>query len=262
MNATLAHTQAEMMPAPATGRLASCLYAGTIAHQRERPARSFQHRIVLAYLDLEELPVLAGGLLVRRRPGTLRFRRRDYHGPATVPLSHAVRETVRQRSGVNPTGPIRILTSLSFFGHCFNPVSFYFCLDGEGRLQAVLAEVTNTPWGERRAYVIPGGAGEFRKAMHVSPFMGMDHTYRASATTPGHELRVAIESLHEGQPVFAATLSLTRRELTRRSIRNLAWRHPPAGLRSLALIYGHALGLRIAGAPVFAHPKASDTCRR
>jgi uncharacterized protein len=243
----------------AAGRLASCLYAGTIAHQRRGPARSFQHRIVLAYIDLEELPALAGGLLVQRRPGSLRFRRRDYHGPPAVPLSRAVRETVRQHTGARPAGPIRVLTNLGFFGHCFNPVSFYYCFDGDGRLQALLAEVTNTPWGERRAYVIPGGAGEFRKAMHVSPFMGMDHTYRAFATTPGPELRVAIESLHEDEPVFAARLSLTRRELTRRSLRGLAWRHPPSGIRALALIYGHALGLRIAGAPVFAHPERSDT---
>ena len=247
------------MPVSATGRLASCLYVGTITHQRRRPARSFRHRIVLAYIDLEELPALAGGLLVQRRPGSLRFRRRDYHGPPAVPLSRAVRETVRQRTGVSPAGPIRVLTNLSFFGHCFNPVSFYYCFGCEGRLQALLAEVTNTPWGERRAYVISGGAGEFRKAMHVSPFMGMDQTYRAFASTPGPELRVAIESLHEGEPVFAATLSLTRSELTRRSMRRLSWRHPPSGIRTLALIYGHALGLRLAGARVFAHPEESDT---
>jgi DUF1365 family protein len=34
------------------------------------------------------------------------------------------------------------------FGHCFNPVSFYNCFESGGeRVQALVAEVTNTPWG-------------------------------------------------------------------------------------------------------------------
>ncbi len=254
MNRGQTQPHAETVSASATPGLASCLYVGTIAHQRRRPERGFQHRIVLAYIDLDELPGLADGLLVRHRPGALRFRRRDYHGQTEVPLGRAVRETVRERTGVTPAGPIRLLTNLRCYGHCFNPVSFYYCFDGDGRLQALLAEVTNTPWGERRAYVISGGEGEFRKAMHVSPFMGMDQTYRASASTPGQELQVAIESHDHGERVFTAKLSLARKELTRSSLRGLAWRHPPSGIRVLALIYGHALGLRFAGAPVFSHP--------
>ncbi len=233
---------------------ASCLYEGTIAHRRTRPARSFQHPIVLAYIDLDELPRLAGGVLVRRRPGPLRFRRRDYHGPPALPLAHAVRETVREQTGARPAGPIRVLTNLRSHGHCFNPVSFYYCFDADGRLQALLAEVTNTPWGERHAYAIPHGAGNFPKAMHVSPFMGMDQTYHADATVPGRVLRVSIESHHDAENTFGATLTLTRRELTRRSLRELAWRHPLSGLRVLTLIYAHALGLRLAGARVFPHP--------
>ena len=77
----------------------SCLYEGTIRHRRRAPDSEFRHRITLAYIDLDELPRLLGGGLVRPRPGPLRFRRRDYLGEhvveVLVPLVEAVVEAHR-----------------------------------------------------------------------------------------------------------------------------------------------------------------------
>jgi uncharacterized protein len=241
-------------------RPVSCLYAGTICHRRGDPRRSFEHRIALFYLDLDELPGLLGGRLLARRPGILRFRRRDYLGDAAVPLDQAVRDVVEVRTGARPDGPIRVLTQMRMFGHCFNPVTFYYCFDGDGRVQAVVAEVTNTPWGERHAYVLPGEGEEvaFDKALHVSPFMGMNHRYNARASTPGERLVVRIESrVLGGAPAFDAKLSLRRRELTRRSLAGLIVRYPLAGVRVLVLIYAHAVRLKLAGARVYPHPRES-----
>ena len=55
--------------------------------------------------------------------------------------------------------------------------------------------------------------------------------------------------------VFDATLSLRRRELTRASLARTTARYPFATVRVLALIYVHALGLKLAGAPVHPYPK-------
>ncbi|MGN6870710.1 MAG: DUF1365 domain-containing protein [Solirubrobacteraceae bacterium] len=241
-------------------RPASCIYEGTIRHRRTDPRRSFQHRIALFYLDLEALPGLLEGRLVRPRPGPLRFRRGDYLGPERTPLEDAVRETVRAETGHRPEGPIRMLTQLRSFGHCFNPVSFYYCLDGAGEhVDAVVADVTNTPWGERHAYVIPGTRGEVTKALHVSPFMAMDHRYRVHAGTPGERLAIHISSHRDDAPAFDATLALRRRELTRAAAARLALRYPFANLRVLALIYGHAVGLKLAGVPFHRHPARGST---
>lgn len=235
---------------------ASCIYEGTIRHRRREPRKQFEHPIALFYLDLDELPKLLGGRLVRQRPGLLRFRRRDYLGPDRTPLADAVRDTVHAETGRRPDGPIRLLTQLRSFGHCFNPVSFYYCLDGAGEdsVDAVVAEVTNTPWGERHAYVISGGSGDMAKALHVSPFMAMDHRYSIRAAVPGERLAVHIESTKNDAPAFDATLALRRRELTRGAAARLAARYPFANLRVLALIYGHAVGLKLAGAPLHGHP--------
>jgi DUF1365 family protein len=243
---------------------ASALYEGTIRHRRfaERP-HEFTHRIALAYLDLDELPDLLGGRLVRPRPGVVRFRRADYLGDPRVPLADAVRDLVAERTGRRPDGSVRVLTQLRSFGHCFNPMSFYYCLDADGGLDTLVAEVTNTPWGDRHAYVLgaEGGGAVLRdgavKALHVSPFMGMDQAYEMSATAPGRTLSVHIESTEAGSRAFDATLGMHRRVLSRRTLAEVTARHPAATLRVLVLIYGHALALWLRGVRVRPRPEVT-----
>jgi DUF1365 family protein len=234
----------------------SAIYEGTIRHRRFAVREhEFRYRIAMAYVDLDELPALLHGRLVRKRPGLVRFRRSDYLGDPATPLDTAVRTLVEARLGRKPQGPIRLLTHLRTFGHCFNPVSFYYCFAADGeQLEAIVAEVTNTPWGERHAYVLEAGdgipGGRFDKALHVSPFMPMDQRYTWRAPAPGATLSVQIESARDGEKAFDATLGLKRQPFTRRSLA----RHPAATLRMLALIYGHAVALRFKGVPVQPHP--------
>lgn len=243
----------------------SCIFEGAIRHRRFETRRGeFRHRIALAYIDLDELPSLLGGRLVARRPGLVRFRRSDYLGDPQIPLADAVRGEVQRQTGDLPEGPIRALTHLRTYGHCFNPVSFYYCFDRSGEhLSHVLAEVTNTPWGERHAYVLSAMGpseepvrGDSRKQLHVSPFMGMDQRYTWRVSAPVQRLEVHIESRKNDQVSFDATLAMRRRELTRGSLAAVTGRYPAATLRVLALIYGHALALKLRGVSVHPHPKA------
>jgi uncharacterized protein len=238
----------------------SAIYEGTIRHRRFAVRKhEFRYRIAMAYVDLDELPTLLGGRLTRSRPGLVRLRRADYLGDPATPLDTAVRDLVEQRLGTAPQGPIRLLTHLRTFGHCFNPVSFYYCFAPDGEtLEAIVAEVTNTPWGERHAYVLEAGdpipRGGFDKALHVSPFMAMNQRYTWRAPAPGETLSVQIESAQDNEKAFDATLGLKRRPLTRRSLAKTTARHPAATLRMLALIYGHAVALKLKGVPVQPHP--------
>ena len=131
-----------------TREFASGLYMGWIRHRRYAPrAHTFTYKLFLAYLDLSEIDqVFAGRWLwsVGRR-NVAEFRRSDYLGDPDVPLDTAVRDCVEQHTDMRPTGPIRLLTHLRYFGKCFNPVSFYYCFADDGRtLQTVVAEITNT----------------------------------------------------------------------------------------------------------------------
>ncbi len=251
---------------------ASAIYAGTVTHRRRTPVEhAFRTPLFLMYLDLDELPQLFDGhpLWSARRPAPAWFRRADYLGDPQVPLADAVRDLVEQRLGTRPTGPIRMLAHLRYFGHCFNPVAFYWCFapDGE-RVEAVVAEVTNTPWGERHAYVAPatGNAeqvltSQHAKALHVSPFMDMEMTYTWRISTPGERIAVAIESRRDGELVFDAHLALRRREIARGSLTRVLARHPAITLRVLAGIYGQALRLRLKGARWHARPRGAEAAR-
>jgi DUF1365 family protein len=241
---------------------ASAIYEGTVRHRRFalRP-HEFSHRLALMYIDLDELDTLLDGRLLAPRPGLVRFRRRDYLGDPDTDLAAAVRACVERHTGSAPTGPIRLLTHLRTFGHCFNPVSFYYCFTAQERLDAVVAEVTSTPWGERHAYVLKGTgdgsvlAGELAKELHVSPFMSMQQTYLWRAGTPSEALAVHISSTERGQRVFDATLALRRVPLTSASLARITARYPAATLRMLALIYGHAIALKLKGVPLHPRPQ-------
>src|SRR5690606_2086501 len=137
-------------------------------------------------LDLDELDeVFRGRWFWSTRRRTFAWLRRSAHsGAPAIPLAEAVRDLVGSRTGRRPAGPIRLLTHLRYFGHCFNPVSFYYCYDRTGaELETIVAEVSNTPWGERHCYVLPRGQARVRgplqefaleKEFHVSPFLPMD----------------------------------------------------------------------------------------
>ena len=242
------------------------------------PADELRYRMFMVYLDLDELPQCFDGRLLwsARRPALAWFRRSDHLGDPRTPLADAVRELVAERTGTRPEGPIRLLTHLRYFGHCFNPVSFYYCYDSDGngggsgeRLSAVVAHVTNTPWGESHSYVLgaDGAAdrgssallgGHSDKRLHVSPLMGMEHTYEWRVSEPAERLSVHIEShradADDAGAVFDATLSLRRRELSGQEQARALARYPFLTMRILARIYGHALSLRLRGARYFPHP--------
>lgn len=255
----------------------SALYEGAIRHRRlAGPVRDELHQdLFMAYLDLDELPGLLEGhhlLCSARRPALAWFRRSDHLGDPSIDLAEAVRLIVLNQTGQRPAGPVRLLTHLRCYGHCFNPVSFYYCFEPGGeRLAAAVAHVTNTPWGESHSYVMParsvadhGSAkivsASMRKRLHVSPLMGMEHHYEIRLSEPGERISVHIQSSTEEHPeraMFDATLSLARREWSATQLRRMLARYPFHTIRIVARIYGHALSLRLRGAAYHPHPSAN-----
>jgi len=223
-------------------------------------AREFRYRTFMAYLDLAELPAVFEGrwLWSAGRPSVAWFRRADYLGDPRVPLSTAVRDRVEAETGRRPAGPIRVLTHLRYFGHTFNPVSFYYCFDTAGaRIETIVAEITNTPWNERQAYVLPAAEDglrfRFAKQFHVSPFFPMDHQYQWRFSPPGATLSVHMENYRLGEKHFDATLSLTRRPIQSMVLAA----YPLHTVKVVAAIYWQALQLLIRRVPFFNHPKVS-----
>ena len=130
-------------------------------------------------------------------------------------------------------------------------------------LETIVAEVNNTPWGERHCYVLPQsmnqGAGEHKryfpkKEMHVSPFMQMDVNYDWRFNTPGEQLTAHMENARDGRKIFDATLVFERKEISTGSLAAVLIRFPVMTLKIVVAIHWQALKLWIKGAPVHDHP--------
>jgi len=246
-------------PVPAPNGLHSAIYEGTVFHHRLEPVdRRFSYRIAMAYLDLSEIEAVCRlhPLWSSETQNAVSFRRGDYLGDPSSPLDSAVRDMVEERTGRRPAGPVALLTQVRTWGWLFNPISVYYCFDQEGlHVETTVAEVTNTPWHQRTAYVLPGtGSHVVDKVLHVSPFLSMDLRHRFVVGEPGERLVLGVDDLCDETKVFAASMVLDRLPADRAALGRVLWRFPLMTVRVSAGIYRQALALRLQRVPVHRHP--------
>lgn len=254
----------------------SAIYQGFVTHHRFQPKpHGFHYKVFMMYLDLDELPNLFHGFKnwSYAAKNWAWFNRSDYYGDSQTSLKQEISKLVFKTTGFAPRGAIRLLTNMRYFGHCFNPVSFYYCYEADGTtLQAIVSHITNTPWGEDYAYVHDFNNdsknvrtikttknGEisvfkFDKQFHVSPFMPMDIQYDWAFKHEPNHLLIHMKNFKDGEQVFNATLTLERQEITQSSLNWILIHYPLMTVKVVAAIYWNALLLWIKRAPFYPNP--------
>jgi len=194
-------------PPPATATASSfsansaAFYKGMVMHSRKKPKEnSFVYPVRIALINLDSPPSWW-------KPGA----------GDTLTANEA-------RSTAGTAGPVHLLTHPPSAGYTQNPISVYYCYgekstqtkdpkENEGRknasslvLKRCLAEVTNTPWGERVTFAfLPADptnnstthGQNIPKALHVSPLMDMTSTWTIKAPPPSPtKLFLSVASTH------------------------------------------------------------------
>jgi hypothetical protein len=243
-----------MTPPPAR------LYVGHVMHVRLVPRRHrFRYRVFTLLLDLDRLDdVVAGSRLLRRnRGGVLGFFDRD-HGPRDGSDLRPWVDAELARAGLPRPARVELLAFPRLWGYAFNPLSVYYCRDEAERLTAMVYEVKNT-FGEQTAYVRrvepeQGGAIRQRqvKTMRVSPFIGMDQTYRFDVTPPGERLALRIRQAGPEGETLIATQTGAARPFTDANLARVVLTHPLMTVKVIAAIHWEALRLWLKGVPLAA----------
>ena len=221
----------------------------------------------MTYFDISKVErLLPDSFLFKvNKPALVSYYRSDYHGDNKLTLDESVRKTVKEKTGTNLEGPIRLLTHLRYFGYCFNPVSFYYCFDkSDKKLEMIMAEVTNTPWNERHCYFITAKKNKsfrqgLKKQFHVSPFWDMDHDYDWYFSDVSDTISVNMINYKDEKKVFDATLSLSvSKKITNLNLFLSVLRFPFSTLMVYLRIHYQAFKLWVKGATFYDHPKYEE----
>ncbi|KAJ3669976.1 hypothetical protein LUZ60_010300 [Juncus effusus] len=207
------------------------LYEGRVKHVRARPvSHEFEYQVKYALLDLDRAP---------------------------PPDVHLTADRARKIAETN--GPVFLLTIPKSVGYEQNPLSIYYCYDliqdNKSSLKTCIAEVTNTPWGERVNFVFQPGSDFVAKPLHVSPFMDMMGNWRIETNEPGENLSVIISVHHETLGnYFTAILRAKQVDSVKDSIsvQSYFWLMPH---KVAFWIYWQAVRLWIKNVKFLDHPK-------
>ncbi|KAI3455998.1 hypothetical protein Pfo_012661 [Paulownia fortunei] len=206
------------------------LYQGTVWHERRRPVHhSFRYSVRYALIDLDNT--------------------------AHAPPDHLSADDARRISKTN--GPVFLLTIPPSVGYEQNPLSLYYCYDVEGftrTLRKCIAEVTNTPWGERVTFLFNPDSDLVAKPLHVSPFMDMLGNWSMKTNEPADYLHVVISVQHPklGNYFTAALTAKKVASLTSGDHLGFFWLMP----HKVSLwIYWHALKLWWKNVSFIQHPR-------
>jgi len=247
------------------------IYFGSLRHRRFGPVRhDFTYPVFMVSLDIDRIPEMMSisPFSSYNRWNWASFFDEDHFGNPKLSIRERLMQDARAHETELPGGKILLLTHLRYLGYNFNPVSFFYCYNSAGALEAIVAEVNNT-FGETHNYWLRSAAHSngnslqyrFAKEFHVSPFLELDQHYEWTFASPGDSLLVQTNSYDKGHRVFDATLEIEPREWNRKNLHAVLLKYPCMTLKVISAIHWQAARLWWKGVPVVHHPGAGRFAR-
>ncbi|HEY5636705.1 MAG TPA: DUF1365 domain-containing protein [Burkholderiales bacterium] len=248
------------------------LVTGSVRHRRLAPVENrFAYRVFFLRLPLSRLQASGNALFSIDRPNLFSLRFRDHGARDGSPPLPWIRALLAREGLGAASGEVWLHAFPRVLGYVFNPVSFWFCEDPEGRTRAVVAEVNNT-FGDHHAYLLAhpdarpiedGEALAARKRLHVSPFLPLRGAYRFRFATRGAARLARIDYLDDGVAQLLTSISGRPAPLTAARLARAFLSHPLMSFGVMARIHWQALRLWAKRVPFFSRPQppAQDLSR-
>lgn len=262
---------------PETEASFSSFCFGRVFHKRMRPkVHAFEYKMFMPLLDVDDIKhmqvqypwFLRFPYIVNiNRPALYAFYENDYLKNSLIESENLKSRALRVLNEMlnidlsqHANIKILVLSQWRFLGRVFNPISIYYVLvDGEYRY--ILAEVSNTPWHERKVYAYPlVHNGEIEtwkddKSFHVSPFNPMDMTYHWRTAINDKTVALHLLLTQQTHSHFEASFYYQRVAFTFKNFMKGVMAKPFFSFHTVFGIYWQALKLFIKRIPIYDHPK-------
>ncbi len=224
-----------------------------IWHKRLKPStNSFSYRVFYLCFELAETKKISSKFLSLNRFNLFSFYNKDHGARDGENLEEWIRKILRNYDCDSKVARIFLMTHPRVLGYVFNPVSFWFCLDKNENLIAVLSEVNNT-FGENHNYLLfnydhsainQNQWFEAKKEFHVSPFFEVKGNYKFRFIFNREKIGVWIDYLSDSKQKSLMTRVICRnKKLCDRSLLQQFCLIPLMTMKVVFLIHWQAIKL-------------------
>ena len=233
----------------------TCIYNGFVTHRRFKPLRHyFSYKTFSILFDLAELEDIHKkiGIFSFNRFNIFSFYNKDHGSRDGNDLTEWVKINLKKYNLNFNVSKIKLLCFPRVFGYVFNPLSIFYCYDGN-ILKAILYEVKNT-FNEQHTYVFPVNnrskiiTQQCKKKFYVSPFIKMDTFYNFRLTEPDESIRILIKQADKKGKVLVACQVGKKQAMSLKQLLINFFTHPMMTFKIMISIHYEALRLWKKGA--------------
>jgi DUF1365 family protein len=234
----------------------SCIYKGFVTHRRFTPIRHFfSYKTFSILFDLDELGELNKQIsfFSLNKFNLFSFYNKDHGERDGSDLKKWVKEIFKKNNLSLNITKIKLLCFPRIFGYVFNPLSVFYCYEGE-KLKAILYEVKNT-FNEQHTYIFLVDENSeiisqnCSKKFYVSPFIEMETFYNFRLNEPDQNLKIFIKQTNNlKEKVLVACQIGKKQVLSSKELLINFFIHPLMTFKIITAIHFEALRLWKKGA--------------